>query len=272
MERNLPPVTMGSPEFVTMELGPFRVSEARFPPSLVLAPHVHERPIVAVIIEGSWEQRFTHTSHECVPSTVLIEPAEERHANHFQKVGARVLVVEPDPALADLFGPCGELLDSTACFRNQAVTAVATRVVREMKCDDAASTIAVEGLVLELLAVATRAHSRDTVVKRGPPWARQARELIHDRFNKSIRITDIAAAVEVHPIHLARVFREHFGESVCEYQRRLRLEWAADRLANSDEPLAKVATRAGFSDQSHLTRVFKSYSGLTPAEYRRATL
>ena len=57
MERNLPPVTMGSPEFVTMELGPFRVSEARFPPSLVLAPHVHERPIVAVIIEGSWEQR-----------------------------------------------------------------------------------------------------------------------------------------------------------------------------------------------------------------------
>ena len=174
MGRKLVPVTMGSPEFFTLELGPFRVSDARFPPSTVLAPHVHERPIVAVIIEGSWEQRFTNSSHECVPSSVLVEPAEERHANHFQQAGARVVVVEPDPARAELFQPCAELLDSTACFRNNAVAAVANRVVREMRHDDAAAPIAVEGLVLELLAEATRAHLRGTCLLYTSPSPRDS--------------------------------------------------------------------------------------------------
>ena len=53
------------------------------------------------------------------------------------------------------------------------------------------------------------------------------------------------------------------------YVRNLRLEWVAARLLSSEEPLASLALAAGFADQSHLTRAFKRYSGLTPRAYRR---
>jgi transcriptional regulator GlxA family with amidase domain len=53
------------------------------------------------------------------------------------------------------------------------------------------------------------------------------------------------------------------------YVRGLRLEWVAARLLGSEESLASIALAAGFADQSHLTRAFKAYSGLTPQIYRR---
>ena len=50
--------------------------------------------------------------------------------------------------------------------------------------------------------------------------------------------------------------------------RRLRLDWAAAQLADSDVTLAQLAAEAGFVDQSHFTRAFKRHTGLTPGRYR----
>ncbi|WP_062115044.1 helix-turn-helix domain-containing protein [Aureimonas sp. AU40] len=42
-------------------------------------------------------------------------------------------------------------------------------------------------------------------------------------------------------------------------------------LLRAGEPIAEIAAACSFGDQSHLTRVFKSETGLTPAAYRAAS-
>lgn len=261
------PVTLGSPKFDTLEVGRFRVTDARFPPELELAPHVHERPILAVILEGSWDEAFRTRTFSCEPNTVLTEPAGERHANRFQRAGARVLVVEVDPLDEELLAPCAALLDAAGCFGSVRVATLARRVVGEIHHGDEVSALASEGLVLEMLAVAARAGSYGDR-RRPPPWLLRIRDLLHDRFQSAPRITDAAREAGVHPSHLAREFRAHFGTSYGEYVRRLRLDWAAVRLCSSDDPLAETALRAGFADQSHFTRAFRKYVGVTPGRYR----
>jgi AraC family transcriptional regulator len=64
------------------------------------------------------------------------------------------------------------------------------------------------------------------------------------------------------------MFRARFGESIGEHGRRLRLEWAAERLVCSDERLASIAAHAGFADQSHFTREFRRRFGVPPGLYR----
>ncbi|PYO90670.1 MAG: hypothetical protein DMD66_01815 [Gemmatimonadetes bacterium] len=78
-----------------------------------------------------------------------------------------------------------------------------------------------------------------------------------------------AAMCGGHPDYFARAFRTWFGAAVGAYVRRLRLDWAADRLARTEVPIVEIALDAGFADQSHFTRAFRHQVGVTPGDYRR---
>jgi transcriptional regulator GlxA family with amidase domain len=54
-----------------------------------------------------------------------------------------------------------------------------------------------------------------------------------------------------------------------EYVMRLRLQLARRQLIESNEPVNLIASRCGFFDQSHFTRLFRKHTGLTPSHYRR---
>jgi len=157
-------------------------------------------------------------------------------------------------------------------MRDPAVASVARRAACELRSPDDVTPFAVEGLVLELLALTARLRNARELgaERRSPHWLREARALLHDRCLEHLRVTDVAAAVGVHPVHLARVFRLHYGTPVGSYARQLRLTWAAARLTSSDDGIAQIALQAGFFDQSHFTRAFGRHFGLTPLAYRNA--
>jgi AraC-like DNA-binding protein len=69
---------------------------------------------------------------------------------------------------------------------------------------------------------------------------------------------------------LTRHFRRAFGTSPDRYRTLRRLELARSAI-ESGLPLARAAAYAGFADQSHMTRQFKSTYGLTPARWTELT-
>jgi AraC family transcriptional regulator len=265
------PVTTGSTVFHRVEVAGFHVTRVRFPPRLRLQLHEHERPTVAVVLTGSFDGMIRSTTQSCPPGTMRTEPAGEQHGNLFGAAGAQVLVVQPDPARHELLEPLTRLLAQVHHLRDPTVTSLARKAVVELGTDDAVAQFALEGLVLELLAAAARAHRSSThIAGREPGWLTQAREALHDRCGEHVRVADIAAAVGVHPVHLTRTFHARYGTPVGAYLRALRLDQAATRLAATGDAIADIASQTGFYDQSHFTRVFKQRFGLTPAAYRRA--
>jgi AraC family transcriptional regulator len=261
------PVTMGSPAFRSLDLESFQVTEAWFPAGEVLANHTHDRACVAVMLEGSFDLRLPPKAYACPPSTVFTEPAGEIHANFMGSAGAHVVVVQPDPTDEELLRPFASLLDQPSHLYHAGVAERASRLVREVEVGDDLSALAAEGIVLEMLVTLARLDAGEA--RRPPTWLLRAQELIHSEFTKTIRATDVAHLVGVHPAHLAREFRVHFRLPMGSYVRRLRLDWAARELVRSEAPLAAVALAAGFADQSHFTRFFKRHTGLTPQMYRR---
>ena len=267
----LVPITMGASGAATLALDDFLVTDAYFPPHAYLPPHVHARASFAIMLEGSFDIAIGNRDYACEPHSAVTEPAEERHDNRLGTMGAHVVVVQPDAAAVERLGPCGRWFEEVHHARKTPVCAAAWRIARELRTPDSATPVAVEGLVLEMLALASRrSWSGDGPHGASAPrWLTRVREELHDRFLDPPHIRDLAATAGVHPDHLARTFRLRFGVPIGSYLRRLRLDWAATRLETSDEGISAIALDAGFADQSHFTRTFKRHTGLTPQTYRR---
>ena len=265
------PIAAGSVDLSILEVSGFRVTDAIFPPGLLLESHYHERTCFAVVLEGSVDKTFPRSECYSLASTTITMPAEERHRDHFEKAGAHMLVVEPDPGSDELMRPYAGMLGQVSRFRDGGVVALAWRISRELRNPDAVTHLMIEGLALEMLSAGARLLSLAPSEKRPPPWLATAEELLRAKYLDHLEVAQLASEVGVHPVHLARVFRLHFGETLGQYVRRLRLDWAATQLATSELVLTDLASTAGFADQSHFTRAFKRYTGFTPARYRQSS-
>lgn len=102
-----------------------------------------------------------------------------------------------------------------------------------------------------------------------PSWLEQAKREIEESFGERISVTNLAARLGVHPDYLSRAFRERYGTTIGGYVKRLRVDLAAKLLADSADSIADIAAAAGFADQSHLNKVFRTVLGVSPGKYRR---
>lgn len=103
-----------------------------------------------------------------------------------------------------------------------------------------------------------------------PPRAvRRSIEYIHANFAGEIRLKDIASAAGMSMFHLSRTFRASTGVTLHCYLTRARVEKVKALLLESDQSLAIIADETGFSDQSHMSKTFKRFTGTTPRLFRR---
>jgi AraC-like DNA-binding protein len=128
-----------------------------------------------------------------------------------------------------------------------------------------------ELLIAAVTSLARHATGRPPGLQAAPSAqvASLARDLIHDTYLEDVTADDLAAAAGRTRYAVYRAFRSTYGMSPSDYQRQLRLR-AARRLIARGGPLSDVAAQTGFADQSHLTRWFSRYYGITPGEYRLA--
>jgi AraC family transcriptional regulator len=249
------------------EFAGFLLAEHSYRPGHRLPEHAHQRAYFNLVLAGGYSERFGNAWRECKPGSVLFHPAGELHSERMSGQGSRLFSVEPLLSCASVRPHVSSCLEDPAEFHRGAISRLASRLYRELRCPDVYSPLVVEGLVLEMVAERGRFKNR-LRADLPPTWLTRAEAALRERFAIPPSLSELAAEVGVHPVHLARTFRVHFGCSVGEHVRQLRVEYACARLANSEEPIASIALAAGFVDQSHFSRTFKRSRGLTPGEFR----
>jgi len=247
----------------------FSLREGRHAAGSSLAWHRHPGATICFVYSGAFDERFSGVTLECTPGTLKITPAEEPHSNRFGSEETRGLLVEANGIGVERLGSHARILEERASFRDAHLSLLGWRLLGELRTSDTAAPLAIEGLLLEVLAGAARVRELRVRGTTPPRWVTEARDLLHDPGRVG-SLGELAEAVGVHPVTLARGFRKAYGLSVGTYLRRLRIARAARQLAETDASLAEIALGAGFADQSHFSNVFRRESGLSPSAFRRS--
>lgn len=247
-------------------IGPFTLRENVYASGTVLPKHSHAHAYITFVIEGAFRERYAGRSIVCRTGMIRYLPAGEQHENEIQS-RTRCLHVSSDPSSFEQLRQQPAVPQRPAEMSGLTTTWLANRLYAEFSRHDTASGMAIEGLVLEILAEIARADASDTS-RLAPSWLKQATEIVESRFLERLSLTEIASEVGVHYVHLSRQFHKYNRCTVGELIRRRRVQYASHLLAHSRTPLAEIALVCGFSDQSHLSFLFKRYMGLSPSKFR----
>lgn len=103
------------------------------------------------------------------------------------------------------------------------------------------------------------------------PWQqRLVTQMMRERLFKGITVTELAEACGLSVGALVRGFKKSTGVPPHQWLLSRRVDLAIELMVDPDVSLADVAFEAGFSDQSHFSRVFTQKMGVTPGLWRRS--
>lgn len=246
----------------------------------------------AVLVNVGRPYRLTETLGEVsrrtpgTPGDVAVVPAGvplavESADGTPQPVESLVVALSPD-LVAEVLEAAGqrraaELVPAVGS-RSPTVSQLATLLAAGMPDGTDLGRLALESLGTALAVAVVRDHSTARTADHRPAPAAglaprqldRVLRMVEDGLATPLSVPDLAATAHVSEFHFSRLFRAATGLSPHQYVLQRRLARARELLLATDLPVAAVAARCGFADQSHLTRHVRRQFGRTPTALRAA--
>ncbi|RVX44394.1 AraC family transcriptional regulator [Nonomuraea polychroma] len=244
--------------------------------------HSHEAYSFGVTETGA--QSFTcrgsaHTSAAGMVMTFNPDDPHDGHAANTLGFTYRIIHIAPDlvaDALQDATGRRTGLPLFVAPVASDPALATTLRALHVALLDPSATALRRDELLTAAIArivhrASTKPLPAPTRPTRSTTVAQHARQLLHDRMTDDLSIDDLARSTGTSRYVVYRAFQAEYGLPPSDYHRQLRLRRARTLIA-AGTPIIEAASATGFADQSHLTRWFTRYFGLTPGAYRQAAV
>lgn len=91
---------------------------------------------------------------------------------------------------------------------------------------------------------------------------------VFKQLYEDLSLKRVAQFVGLHPNYLSSLFKKEVGLSFTEYVLREKVTEAKKLLKYTEYPISEIYTWLNFHDQSHFTKVFKQYTGMTPKQFK----
>nr|WP_320146652.1 AraC family transcriptional regulator [uncultured Anaeromusa sp.] len=234
--------------------------------------HAHEEYSLGLVVAGG-SSFWCEGSHEDIaPQTMLLLPPGCMHACKPLESGTwnyRMLFVTEAWVHALAAERPGTV------WAQPILKPVSSRAVQRLerrlqRLQGTETPLAKEAVLIDLFDELQQGNKKMWLQRPGEERLRlkQVKEYLQNHFEAKVTLEELGAVSGLNKFHLLRIFKEAFKIPPHMYQMVLRINFAKRELGKRKE-LAEVALEAGFYDQSHFSKTFKSYTGITPEKYQK---
>ena len=238
----------------------FDFSLFTYPPGETIENHYHDNPYLSLPINGGYYEYSNSGKKAVQPGQLVYRPAGYAHSNQFPGKGVKCLNIEikrhflaADGFDADL--PLHENFHYLACPEFYKAAYYFQAGMGKAFCE-------------EIMMSWVCSLSKTKEIKPDPAWFRKLKQAIADEPMAFHSIYSLADKACVHPVYLARAFKENTGMTLGEYQLKTKLQRSLQWLYCQDYSIGEVAHASGFYDPAHYIKTFKLYFDVTPRRYR----
>jgi len=228
--------------------------------------HLHALPFFLLLLDGGYTETSGTVTIDYKPLTLGFHAPMMSHSDIIGRDGARMFTIELGKTWEEAIKYYGRMPAHLFELFGGEPLWLALRLYGELEKPADVAFFTIESLLFELCAYLSRAGADDS---HEPEWLAPIVHDLQERFREKLELRELSAKAAVHPSHLARAFHRFQGRPIGDYVTGLRVQYAARRIAAGETSLRAIAADAGFSDQSHMTRLFKEFTGMPPAQYRR---
>ncbi|MDG5492353.1 helix-turn-helix transcriptional regulator [Psychroserpens sp. SPM9] len=227
--------------------------------------HYHENPYLMYVLQGDLYDVNKKATTTCGSGSLFFYNWDEPHFNAMHSTSAKGFHIEFDRQWFKNKQLDANLWEGSRLIQHPDLHHIMAKLYFEFKCRDIYSDVSIELLLLQLCEGIDAIHIIKTIDE--PLWISKLKEILHQNSH-DLNLKSLSEALDVHPAHISRAVPQYLKTTLGDYIRRHKVKQAIGYLMNSNLSLTDITYRCGFSDQSHFTRLFKLYIGMTPKQYK----
>lgn len=235
--------------------------------------HYHSYFEIYCLTEGDCESFVNDKLYELEPWDVVVIPPGAIHGTHYKSERhGRVLVNFSSNyvsrSLMEILSNEPYLLRSADS--REEIRRIFSQLEAETELQDSFSDEAIRALLSRILIMIVRQARKTESIVSHESLIETAVKYVHNNYQNSLSLADIADECNISKVHLSRKFKEKMGIGLNEYIVIFRLKKAKELLLIKDKlSICEVAYDCGFNDSNYFSSLFKKTYGVTPSQYRR---
>ena len=239
----------------------FKLTLTRYTNDTIIDDHYHTNNYLSILTSGSYIEKNKTESLRINAGDILFRPCGYSHQNTFNTRSGVCFNIE----FMDYWSQkLGVNLKLPKHFKKYASTSLPSlyKAIINLQFNSNVDTTS-EFIYDWLYQINQKTSGRSCL-----PCVQKASAILENELDRYHTLTNIAERLNLHPVYLARAFREKKGLTIGEYQLKSKLNNSVSMLLNSSESISGISFANGFYDDSHFIRSFKELFKISPHQFR----